>query len=200
MKLRFVLCAFFLLGCQTLDLIANRLPQTADATPGNLATPIATSLPLDSLVFPNKGVYRHLDKITVEYDKFRDQTTVTLDPDIRTYGLEIRAFFISPGNTVQTPKGVSLTFVSFYKDFQYQNANDVIFLLDGRDRLRFDIERDSRVQSGYVLEFLTSYLGLYDFLRIVNAKTVEVQLFITTFSLTPMQQEALRDFASRMKP
>lgn len=49
------------------------------------------------------------------------------------------------------------------------------------------------------MEFLSKPISLNQFLKIINAKKIEGELFATQFEFTEEQLEALRDFASRMR-
>jgi hypothetical protein len=86
------------------------------------------------------------------------------------------------------------------KTWQYLNCYPVTWLLDGKTILKPDTTHDGSVGSGFVTEQVYTKLTLAEFLQIVNANKVEVKLCNTEFALTSAEMNALRDFASRMRP
>lgn len=92
-----------------------------------------------------------------------------------------------------------MAFVSVSYEWKYLRNYDLIFLLDGKERLVEKTSRNSEIESRSVTEIISAIMPLSEFLRIANANTVEVKLGTTTFSLTTEQLEALRDLASRMQ-
>lgn len=170
-------------------------------TPIATATPVPTSTPSVAALIPAKRVFNHKYNIKVEYDKFKDQTSVSLTPRLEAVGAkpnQLQVIFISKGTNIRVPTEVFWEFVSTSNDWQFLRISRASFLLDGAKRLSLDASQDGNVGRGYVIEFINLHIPLADFLSIVNAKKVECQVSVQEFSLSDEQLEALRDFASRM--
>jgi hypothetical protein len=171
---------------------------------------ISTALAQTNL--PPKGKYKHDKKIEASYDKFKDETTISLKslrplPIIHPVTLYIVPTFRFPGKTVSLPDHVSLWFYSTSKDWQFLDYRQLLVVADGE---RFDFGETARVQSNVdanrytrhvnVSETLGVMIPLNSFLKIINSKSVEIRLGQIEFKLAPDHLEALRDFASRMQP
>ena len=94
--------------------------------------------------------------------------------------------------------------------FGEPEKRQLIFLLDGRDRIALGAGvHEGKTSQGLLTadfsrnlqEKITYRVGVADFLRIVNAQTVEARFGQKLFKLDkPKQREGLRDLASRMGP
>jgi hypothetical protein len=94
--------------------------------------------------------------------------------------------------------------------FGEPEKRQLIFLLDDRDRIDLGTgAHEAKTSQGFLTsgfsrnleERITYRVQVGDFLRIVNAQTVEARLGQKAFKLDkPKQREGLRDLASRMGP
>jgi len=157
-----------------------------------------------SLKWPEKKQYNHppfSDKISAEYylrqkyDKFKDITSQEIGIKI-TSSLTLGFASISEGKSISAPAEVILRIVSHSEDWEFLRNSRLIFIADEEKIDLGDLERDGTVGSGYVLEFLNTMIPAKTFLKIINSKTVQGQLFHIEFHLSEEQLEALRDFAS----
>ncbi len=176
---------------------------------------VATSVFTQSSVPKRK--FKHRGKIEIKYDKFKDQTTVslkpyyvqgtapTLDP---TAGLEIYAAFVYQGQTFsKRPDTVLFGIVSTSaRDFLYEQGRGLIALVDGE---RVDLGQMERIDASYkkkaivipdryYVETLAVSVPYDAFLKLTNGKTVEMQAGRREFKLKDEHLEALRDIVSRM--
>jgi hypothetical protein len=154
---------------------------------------------------PPRGKYKHSKKIVEKYDRFKDRTVVFL------YGLTVKGgfsrsvgmatIFNSPGHTVQMPQYVEVFFTSASRQWQIGGDRGLIILADGA---RYDYGQtkltDVYISGDIIVDGMDVHIPTPDFLKIINAKTVEMRLGDAEFKLAPDHMEALRDFASRMNP
>ena len=162
---------------------------------------------------PPKGKYKHDKKIESSYDKFKDQTTVSVKylsplPALSPVRLDIVAAFLYPGKTVTKPSIVALWFQSSSKNWQFLQQRQLLVIADGERIDLGEAERvDSKVNSSRagryssgvsVSELVGKMVSLETFLKIAKAKSVEMRLGSVEFKLADDHLEALRDFASRM--
>jgi hypothetical protein len=166
-----------------------------------------------------KRKFKHRGKIETKYDRFRNQTTVRLEPYYvqgtapkldPLAGIEISAGFVYEGQTLtKHPDEVLFGIVSTSADgFRYDQDRGLIALVDGE---RVDLGQMDRVDASYkkkgivipdryYVEVLAISMKYDVFLKIANAKVVEMQAGRREFKLRDEHLEALRDLASRMVP
>jgi hypothetical protein len=176
-------------------------PSRVTVSPTEVVVPSST--PEFSLQFPERKQYSHPYTINTTYDKFQNVTLVSLEPNVAEFNptpKSVSAFFLFSGTVLTVPSTVSLTFISKSTDWQFLRNHDLMMLLNGKERLSFPSTQDGRVGKGYVIEFIDIQVTVAEFLRIVSAETIEVQIFNASFALSLAQREALRDLASRMNP
>ena len=180
-------------------------------------------LTLVSLAFAqsseSKRKFKHRGKIETKYDKFKDQTTVRLNPYYvqgtapkldPTAGIEITASFVYAGQKLNAPPDiVSFGIVSASADaFKYEQDRGLIALVDGERIDLGQMEREDAsykkypyvISNRYYVETLSAPIKYELFLKIANAKIVEMQIGKKEFKLKDEHLEALRDLASRMIP
>ncbi len=162
-----------------------------------------------------KRPFNHDGQFITQYDAKENTTFVFLEPvfiDAAKISLRLAAGFQYEGRIATKPSHISLSFYALYPECKFSSSK-VTMRLDGkplgfgssfksfRERkpdeegvaFRFDeIEGDKCNDS------LLMFISQKNFLRIVNAKDVEVQIDAFKFILTEANLEALRDLASRM--
>lgn len=168
---------------------------------------LTTTALAQEIKLPPRGKYKHDKKIFSQYDKFKDKTTVSLAHlRLSSVSLGIAATFSHQGTDVKTPDDVALWFYSYSSQWRFLRNRSLMVIADGE---RLDLggaaRVDSKVNSGRfsgvtVSETLGALVPLDKFLKIANAKSVEMQLGNAEFQLAPDHLEALKDFASRMSP
>lgn len=167
-----------------------------------------------SLSIPAKRKFSHKAKITTEYDKFSDETTIGTDYMRRVYQgrdhyLALRAYFSYSGASTPSrpPRYVHLVLASESSRWQYLDPPSLILLTDG-ERLNLGVMERADSETRYirgvgvsVFEYLDVAVPTATFLQIVNASQVEAQVGgDVEFTLKSEHLEALRDLASRMRP
>lgn len=188
------------LGFLCLIIAAPFLTRGVDPLPSNpsalSSTPTAA---IERLNFPPKKAYQHKYKFKTEYEKINNYTTVGFDNMKLGNGLSLRAFFVSTGKVVTTPKTVLVTFVSSTEDWRYLQYRPIYLLLNGAERLTLGVpENNTSVHSGSVLEQMSIEIPIEIYLKIVNSNSIEGSIGITKFNFKKSQIEALRDFATKM--
>ena len=113
--------------------------------------------------------------------------------------LRLFSAFSYPGHTPQIPEKLMIQFIANSDYWKYLRNHNITFLLDGVSLKLGQVKRDSSVGSGNVTEHLLKIISLETFLKIINAKEVEVQLGSTEIKISHEELEAMRDYASRMK-
>jgi hypothetical protein len=119
-------------------------------------------------------------------------------PGLR-HEMKFSSFYSYDGTIPTVPTIVMFGFMSNSEDWHYINNTSLNMLIDGKPKDFGSMDRDGTVGRGYVLEHMSIYMPIEDFISIVNAKNVEMRLFSTEMSFSDEQLEALRDFASQMK-
>jgi hypothetical protein len=166
-------------------------------------TPYPTATPDALAGIPARGQFKHTYEITEVFDRFTSKTVVSLAPkqaELRRGPNNISAFFSYVGTTPTVPSSVLLGLVQVADTWEYLRCYSLTWLLDGRNTLNPKTEHTGEVGSGFVVEGIASSVAIDDFLQILRAKKVEGKLCNTEFALSNEQMEALRDFASRMRP
>lgn len=129
--------------------------------------------------FPAKGKYRHRVVISDRYDKFDNWSTRSIDVGSGERSLGLFVLFEGKQLT-KTPSTVALSLPD--------GADSVAILADG---VRVEVDESS---------FGTHSIATHDFVRMANAAAVDVRVGWKEFRITPEEQQALRDFASRLTP
>ena len=171
------------------------------------------------LAYP-KRPFTHDGKFGTEYEPREDSTIVTLEPvviEVSPAGkelLRLAAIFQYQGKIPSKPQHISLGFYADYPQCKFSREPKMRMLVDG-DRIDFawnprGIKERKPDEEGVAFSFneapggdkceelMFMTISQKNFLRIVNAKTVEVQIDELKFKLTESNLEALRDLASRM--
>lgn len=153
------------------------------------------------LSVPVKRVFNHQREITVEYDRIVNVTVVSLKipyPKISAVPNQIQANASYTGTKPILPDAVSLSFVTNSPEKQFPTQFAGTALLDDTTRHSFLLGNVPQFGKGYVIEALLTRMPMQEFLRMLNAKKVEMKIFTSEFQLEDEQLEALRDFASRL--
>jgi hypothetical protein len=162
---------------------------------------MALGCQVDQTDFPPPGDYRHSFEISQKYDKFKDFTWLELDLGSiwsdSNNELKLKLFQFFDGEGRNKPSGVPrLEFVNTGNaGWRYLDNHTVTFLVDG-GRLKFDPKHDGSVGRNSVLELLWIHPSKDQFLKLLYAKTVEVEVGLDQFELKDTHLNALKDFAS----
>ncbi|MCA1605700.1 MAG: hypothetical protein LC775_09555, partial [Acidobacteria bacterium] len=128
--------------------------------------------------------------------------------------LRLAAIFQYQGKTPTRPKHISLGFYGDYPQCKFSKEPKMTMLLEG-ERIDFGwsprgIRERKPDEEGVAFSFnegaggakceeiMFMYISQKNFLKVVNAKSVEMQIDELKFKLTESNLEALRDLASRM--
>lgn len=153
-----------------------------------------------------RGPFKHGFKVETKYDKFRDQTRVSLDCKVYYKGpfalfLDVEGIY--PKQSPSPPETVrfGLTALTATTDKEkYKKSRHLIVLADGQ---RFDLgELDRDVdEEEEILRFekMMTTVAFGTILQIANSQSVEMQLNEIEFKVPSEAIEALRDFASRFR-
>lgn len=154
--------------------------------------------------------FRNSKRFSVEYDKFKDQSIVSVGPfstppeSKGTRGMfGVYARFLFQGSEVKTPVDTFyLGIVCYGRDWQFLHAEKVYLLIDG-ERLSIDAQRSSNIGdsrwSSLTSEWLIIPVDVDVFQRIVNAKSVELKAGNFETRLKEEHQTAFRDLLSLSK-
>ena len=167
-----------------------------------------------------KRPFKHDGKFGTQYEPKEDNTIVTLEPVVVETSpagkelLRLAAVFQYPGKVPTKPKHISLGFYGDYPQCKFSAQPRMTVLVDGsriefawnargiRERkpdeegVAFSFNEGAGGEKCEELMFMT--ISQTNFLRVVNAKIVEMQIDQHKFKLTEANLEALRDLASRM--
>lgn len=167
-----------------------------------------------------KRTFQHDGKFGSAYAAEDDTTIVTLDPVVVESSasgkpvLMLAALFGFQGKTPIKPKHITLGFYGYYPKCRFSAQPKMVMVVDG-ERLEFGWNptgiRDRKPDDeGVAFSFnegagnancdenMFMFISQKNFLKVVNAKKVEVQIDDLKFQLTESNLEALRDLASRM--
>lgn len=135
--------------------------------------------------------------VEIEYNKFKDQTSVMLNAYVDGNPLTLHAGFVCRGDSLCQPDQVAISFADPNDDWTYLRNHECVFLLDDETRVVIDdVIHDSKIGSGFVLEFIHTSVPFDAFLIIVNAEKVEYQVGPTQGEVTGRQMKALRQVLS----
>jgi hypothetical protein len=161
----------------------------------------------ESLKLPERRKYRHADKITVRYDKFKDQTLLGINwpngmkVDHTSFAIDFLFTFSGQrlAQPVRPSSKLTLMISSESETWKYlQFGHDLDLLVDGERMSIGTLHHEGSVGNGYVLESMSAQISAALFLRLANAKSIEGKLSQTEFSLSSDQIETIKDFASRL--
>jgi TonB family protein len=124
--------------------------------------------------------------------------------------MEAGAIFSYVGSTLTKPPQNVLLIIrsesgegilSGLKEWMFLDVRDLTFLVDSKPLTIGKMQHEGKVRDDAgVIENLSINIPTEAFLRIVNAKDVEMQVGIFEMKLSESHLEALRDLASRMNP
>ena len=167
-----------------------------------------------------KRPFTHDGKFGTQYEAQEDVTIVTLEPVVVEASasgkelLRLAAIFQYQGKIPTKPKHISLGFYGDYPQCKFSGQPKMMMVVDGeqiqfgwnprgiRERkpdeegVAFSFNEGAGGAKCEELMFMT--ISQKNFLKLVNAKNVEVQIDELKFKLTESNLEALRDLASRM--
>jgi hypothetical protein len=178
----------------------------------------------ENLQPPAKKNYKYDGKIVTTYDKAKDQTLVLIqlmpvkeaeDPhDImedtgqhpRDWSrLGFTMFFSYSGQSVTTPKEVSIGFLYDALEPKYYEGHVLAAKIDGEritlgTMVVLDTKIVERKWARYTRRTLELVVPYEQLLRLANAKKVKMTLGSFEFTLSKDHLEAIRDLASRTTP
>ena len=168
--------------------------------------------------FP-KRTFNHDGKFVTEFEAEENMTHVFLEPvfiehsESAKTSLRLAANFQYEGKVPAKPKHISLAFYTLYPDCKFPFRPDLTMFIDGKSvrfghtfksfRERKPDEEGvafsfSEMEGDRCNEVLAMFISQKNFLKLVNAQNVEVEVDDFKFKLTETNLEALRDLASRM--
>lgn len=163
-------------------------------------------------MIPARRKFSHKVKITTEYDRFSNETTIGTDYIKRVYKgrdhyIAMRAYFSYAGAGVSDapPSFVHLAFASESSRWKYLDPPALLVLADSQ-RLNLDVVERVDSETRYIrdvgvatFEYLDIAVPTSRFLQIINASSVEMQLGQAEIPLKDEHLEVLRDLASRIQ-
>ena len=160
---------------------------------------------------PSAPSEKTVGKATAYYTKSLDAMEVASESwVIGTYTgpfkgdrLLMTAYFQSPGRTLGRPQGMHFVFTSHSKALKYGSNHELQILADGTEFASGETRiTHSECRPAVPCEEVmkSPELPYNSFLKIINAKTVEMRLGPTTFELRPESIEALRDLDRIVQP
>jgi len=160
-------------------------------------TPLPEELPIP------RGPFKHGFQVETKYDKFRDQTKVSLDCKVYykgPFGLFLAVEGSYPQQTPSPPEKVQFGLTAMSGKEKYKKSRHLIVLADGQ---RFDLgelDRDiDEVEEIFMFEKMMTTVPFKTVLQMANSQSVEMQLNEIEFKIPSEALEALRDFTSRFR-
>ena len=139
-------------------------------------------------------------KVTSQYDKFKDRTTVysydTRIPrakDDRSHipAVTMRAWFDHPGTQAAPPNAYMLEFSALaYGGWNFLTSHRLILIADG-ERIELGEGYRHSTYGRYAKEYLAYGVSPAQMLEITNAQSVEMQLGFFEAELSPKQRSYL---------
>ncbi|HBB87235.1 MAG TPA: hypothetical protein DC047_06435 [Blastocatellia bacterium] len=166
------------------------------------ATSQTTALPEELSPIP-RGPFKHSFEVETKYDKFRDQTKVSLD--CKVYYKGPFALFLAvegsyPKQSPSLPETVQLGLTAMSAKEKYKKSRRLIVLADGQ---RFDLGELGKdveeVEEILIFEKMMTTVPFRTVLQMANSQSVEMQLNEIEFKVPSEALEALRDFTSRFR-
>jgi hypothetical protein len=153
---------------------------------------------------PTERRFKHSTEIFETYVSDADAVLVKSKP-IRVVGVsggevELTAEFASRGKKVTRPDSILLGFISRSRVAKYNASTHLVLKADG-EQISFDsTQLKIFVLDDSVIEMLFTPIPCNIFLKIANAKSLQVNLGGLKLELTESYLEVLRDVASRTVP
>jgi len=145
-------------------------------------------------------------KVDVEYDRFKDVTVVSISPVFvispNPTGLQFGLMSGYKGRTPITPKTVIGVFMSASPSEyeKYKISRGVIILADG-ERINLGTATHALdYRNGFYIEAMLVDIPFEVLQKINRARSVEVQIGSTEFVVSPVLQDAMREFAGKLAP
>lgn len=164
-------------------------------------TPQTTPLP-EELPIP-RGPFKHGFQVETKYDKFRDQTKVSVDCKVYykgPFGLFLTVEGSYPQHSPSPPETVQLGLTAMSAKEKYKKSRRLIVLADGQ---RFDLGELGKdveeVEEILIFEKMMTTVPFRTVLQMANSQSVEMQLNEIEFKVPSEALEALRDFTSRFR-
>lgn len=160
-------------------------------------TPLPEELPIP------RGPFKHGFQVETKYDKFRDQTKVSLD--CKVYYKGPFALFLAvegayPQQAPSPPETIQFGLTAMSAKERYKKSRHLIVLADGR---RFDLGELGKdveeVEELLIFEKMMTTVPFRTVLQMANSHNVEMQLNEIEFKIPTEALEALRDFTSRFR-
>lgn len=145
-------------------------------------------------------------KVDVEYDRFKDVTVVSVAPvfviNPNPTGLQFGLMSGYKGSTPITPKTVIGVFMSASPSEyeKYKISRGVIFLADGERLNSGTATHALDYRNGFYIEAMLVDIPFEVLQKINGAKNVEVQIGSTEFVVSPVLQDAMREFVRKLAP
>jgi hypothetical protein len=141
--------------------------------------------------------FRNSKRFTVKYDRFKDETRVSVGPFYPDHKAEIEARFSFKGQQPAEPVQDAYFIIREYgRDFRFVDNRTLYGIIDG-ERIEFgEGQRSSHVEPRTVSETLVFTVPMKVFRKLAGAKSAEFKVASVEFSLNGEHLEALRDLAS----
>ena len=164
----------------------------------NLLTTILLMLLLMTASYAQTTTSKDLE---VEYDKFKDSTTVTLKLPIMEGLLLVLIDSFSGKKRLSMPDNVLTTFMSVSDQKQFYISHSWIILADDeRIRLGDGLYTGGTTASSRATEVILYPVSQENLKKIANAKKVEMQLGSKEFALTESQITSFKEFYKQLTP
>lgn len=156
---------------------------------------------------PAKRKYKHADKIETTFDKAKNLTTVRLGRmNIWTNAaytniVDLTLFFTYQGQVVTTPRSIAVGILARTSDGHFSHKRELSIKADKYvfNFGQMELLQDTAFPGGNS-QVLASSIPYEIFLRIANAKKLDIKLADAKYLITDDQLEAIRDLASRTVP
>lgn len=187
-----IICCLAISACTTKrQAISNDRQQAPSQT-----TSLSEELP-----FP-KGPFKHSFQVETKYDKFREQTKVSLD--CKVYYKGPFALFLGvegtyPKQSPSPPETIQFGVTAMSTKEKYKKSRHLIVLADGQRFDLGDLDRDVDDEEILIFEKMTTTVPFRTVLQIANSQGVEMQVNEIEFKVPPDALVALRDFVSRFR-
>jgi hypothetical protein len=149
------------------------------------------------------------------FDKFKHKTTFSTkatkagavslsngtDASILIHSMGVVVAFGCDGQAEGCdPQAIELLFIASTSDWRMNGQNEVNLLIDGKPDSAGKASWDGQVLDAEDLrEYLDTNIGPKLLVKLANAKTVDVQIGVFQFSLTPSNIAAFKDIATHLK-
>jgi len=128
-------------------------------------------------------------EIHVAYDKFKDQLVIMAVPHTMidtgmglfsggAHVLGVGATVTAPGKVLtSTPENIAVLFSSYGSRFQFAKGDATLYVIADGERYVFPVQGgDADVYHGSAMEQLVYKVSRADFIKITNAKVIEIRL------------------------